>query len=67
MSKVLDLEGTATHWSLFNRFVMAAQMLDAADAAGERAQRAQRAQRAGAVQARTWACRGIIESLLSRI
>ena len=38
MSKVLELEGTATHWSLFNRFVMAAQMLDAADAAGEHTQ-----------------------------
>ena len=38
MSKVLELEGTAAHWSLFNRFVMAAQMLDAADAAGEHTQ-----------------------------
>ncbi|KAI3425011.1 hypothetical protein D9Q98_008393 [Chlorella vulgaris] len=34
MDKVLDAEANNTHWSLFNRFVMAAQMLDAADAAG---------------------------------
>ncbi|PSC73883.1 ABC transporter A family member 2 isoform B [Micractinium conductrix] len=33
-SKVLEAEATFSHWSLFNRFVMAAQMLDAADAAG---------------------------------
>lgn len=31
---MLQEESQNTHWSLFNRFVMAAQMLDAADAAG---------------------------------
>ena len=31
---MLEAEATFSHWSLFNRFVMAAQMLDAADAAG---------------------------------
>ncbi|EFN54548.1 hypothetical protein CHLNCDRAFT_135335 [Chlorella variabilis] len=36
LEKVLQEESQNTHWSLFNRFVMAAQMLDAADAAGPR-------------------------------
>lgn len=31
---MLEAESTFSHWSLFNRFIMAAQMLDAADAAG---------------------------------
>ena len=34
MDKVLGLEGEASHWSLFNRFVLAGQLLDAADVAG---------------------------------
>ncbi|PRW45423.1 Carbohydrate-Binding Module Family 45 [Chlorella sorokiniana] len=32
--KILVAESEYTHWSLFNRLVMAAQLLDAADAAG---------------------------------
>ncbi|KAL4424419.1 hypothetical protein ABPG77_005662 [Micractinium sp. CCAP 211/92] len=34
MEKVLVAESEYDHWSLFNRFIMAGQMLDAADAAG---------------------------------
>lgn len=34
MEKVLEAESTYGNWSLFNRFVMAAQLLDACDAAG---------------------------------
>ena len=32
---MLTAEGTYDHWSLFNRFIMANDILDAADAAGE--------------------------------
>ena len=34
LGKVLTAEGTYTHWSLFNRFILANEMLDAADSAG---------------------------------
>lgn len=34
VDKVVDMEATASHWSLFNRFCMANDVLDAADAAG---------------------------------
>lgn len=37
VEKVLAAESEYDHWSLFNRFIMAGQLLDAADAAGERA------------------------------
>ena len=33
--QVLTAEGTYDHWSLFNRFIMANDILDAADAAGK--------------------------------
>ena len=36
VDKVITAESTYTHWSLFNRFCMANDILDAADAAGER-------------------------------
>ncbi len=35
VDKVIEAESTYTHWSLFNRFCMANDILDAADAAGE--------------------------------
>ena len=35
VDKVLDAEANYSHWSLFNRFCMANDLLDAADAAGE--------------------------------
>ena len=35
VDKVITAEATYTHWSLFNRFCMANDILDAADAAGE--------------------------------
>ena len=35
LGKVLTAEGTYTHWSLFNRFILANEILDAADSAGE--------------------------------
>lgn len=35
VDKVITAESTYTHWSLFNRFCMANDILDAADAAGE--------------------------------
>ena len=35
VDKVIQAESTYTHWSLFNRFCMANDILDAADAAGE--------------------------------
>ena len=34
LGKVLTAEGTYTHWSLFNRFILANEILDAADSAG---------------------------------
>lgn len=34
VDKVITAESTYTHWSLFNRFCMANDILDAADAAG---------------------------------
>ena len=34
VDKVLDAEANYSHWSLFNRFCMANDLLDAADAAG---------------------------------
>ncbi len=34
VDKVVDMEANASHWSLFNRFCMANDVLDAADAAG---------------------------------
>lgn len=34
VDKVVSAESTYTHWSLFNRFCMANDILDAADAAG---------------------------------
>ena len=34
LGKVLTAEGTYTHWSLFNRFILANDILDAADSAG---------------------------------
>ena len=33
--KIFAAEGTYTHWSLFNRFCLANELLDAADAVGE--------------------------------
>ncbi|BDA48979.1 Alpha-glucan water dikinase, chloroplastic [Coccomyxa sp. Obi] len=36
VEKVVDMEANASHWSLFNRFCMANDVLDAADAAGAR-------------------------------
>lgn len=35
LGKVLTAEGTYTHWSLFNRFILANEVLDAADSAGD--------------------------------
>ena len=35
LGKVLTAEGTYSHWSLFNRFILANEILDAADSAGE--------------------------------
>ena len=35
VDKVIEAEATYTHWSLFNRFCMANDILDAADAAGD--------------------------------
>lgn len=35
LGKVLTAEGTYTHWSLFNRFILANEILDAADSAGK--------------------------------
>lgn len=32
--KIYTAEGTYTHWSLFNRFCLANELLDAADAVG---------------------------------
>ncbi|GAB4821271.1 hypothetical protein N2152v2_008317 [Parachlorella kessleri] len=34
LGKVIEAESTASHWSLFNRFILALQLLDAADTAG---------------------------------
>ena len=34
ISKVITAEATYSHWSLFNRFCLANELLDAADAAG---------------------------------
>ncbi|KAA6428767.1 MAG: carbohydrate-binding module family 45 protein [Trebouxia sp. A1-2] len=34
LGKVLTAEGTYSHWSLFNRFILANEILDAADSAG---------------------------------
>lgn len=34
VDKVMSAEATNTHWSLFNRFCLANDILDAADAAG---------------------------------
>ena len=34
VDKVVNMEASASHWSLFNRFCMAIDVLDAADAAG---------------------------------
>ena len=34
LGKVLTAEGTYDHWSLFNRFILANEILDAADSAG---------------------------------
>ena len=34
VDKVLVAEGTYSHWSLFNRFILVNDVLDAADAAG---------------------------------
>ena len=34
LGKVLTAEGTYEHWSLFNRFILANEILDAADSAG---------------------------------
>ena len=34
VDKVIEAESTYTHWSLFNRFCMANDVLDAADVAG---------------------------------
>ena len=36
--KIIAAEATYTHWSLFNRFCLANELLDAADAAGAPAQ-----------------------------
>ena len=38
LGKVLTAEGTYTHWSLFNRFILANEILDAADSAGDPSQ-----------------------------
>lgn len=35
VAKVVNAEATYTHWSLFNRFCMALEVLDAADSVGE--------------------------------
>ena len=34
VAKVVNAEATYTHWSLFNRFCMALEVLDAADSVG---------------------------------
>jgi hypothetical protein len=34
VDKVIEAEASSSHWSLFNRFLMANEILDAADAAG---------------------------------
>ena len=36
-NKVLAAEGTYTNWSLYNRFCLVIELLDAADSAGETA------------------------------
>ena len=34
--KALEAEGSSSHWSLFDRFCLAIELLDAADSAGEK-------------------------------